>query len=126
MSKPEENTKLKTEPQFYPVDNGYQIQKDTFSEDLANEMFLEAQELMRNSHWLPDITETGNTNEYDFLNASSKNKDVDSITDLQFSSGELSDDLNAIHGMYSNESSAQTSVIQRHGLSSIRERNHNN
>ena len=113
MSKHEENTKLKTEPQFHPVDNGDQIQKETSAEDLANEMFLEAQELMRNSHWLPDITETGNKNEYDFLTASSKNEDVDGITDLQFSRGELSDDFNAIHGSYRPESSAQTSVIQR-------------
>ena len=89
-------------------------------------MFLEAEELVKNSHWLSNITETNIKKQYDILTASSKYEDVDSIMDLQFSSGELSDDLNAIHGRYSNESSAQTSVIQRHGLSSIRERNHNN
>ena len=65
-------------------------------------------------------------NEYNFLAASSKYADVDSITDLQFASGELSDDFDAIHGIYRPESFAQTSVIQSHGLSSMGEKNHKN
>ena len=126
MSKHEENTKLKTEPQFHPVDNGYQIQKETFSEDLANEMFLEAQDLLKNSHWLTNITEMDTNNDYDFLAASSKYDDVDSITDLQFSNGELCEDFDAIRGSYQAESSAQRSVIQSHGLSSTGEKKHTN
>ena len=89
-------------------------------------MFLEAQELVNNSHWLTNITEMDTENEYDFLAVSSKYDDVDSITDLQFASGELSDDFDAIHGIYRPESFAQTSVIQSHGLSLIEERNHKN
>ena len=89
-------------------------------------MFVEAQELVNNSQWLTNITQMNTENEYDFLAASSKYEDVDSITDLQFASGELSDDFHAIHGSYRPESSAQTSVIQSHGLSSIGEKNYNN
>jgi hypothetical protein len=89
-------------------------------------MFLEAQELVNNSQWLTNITQMNTESEYDFLAPSSKYDDVDSITDLQFSSGELSDDFHAIHGSYRPESSAQTSVIQSHGLSSIGERIHKN
>ena len=126
MSKHEENTKVKTESQFHPVDNGDQIQKETSSEDLANEMFLEAQELVKNSDWLTNITETDMENDYDFLAVPSKSEDVDSITNLQFTSKELSVDFDAIQGGYLSESSAQTSVIQSHGLSSIQERNHKN
>ena len=113
MSKHEENTKVKTEPQFHPVDNGDQIQKETSAEDLANEMFLEAQELVTNSDWLTNITETDIENDYDFLAVPSKSEDVDSITNLQFTSKELSVDFDAIQGGYLSESSAQTSVIQR-------------
>ena len=113
MSKHEENTKVKTEPQFQPVDNEDQIQKETFSDVLANEMLLEAQELIKNSDWLTNITETDIENDYDFLAVPSKSEDVDSITNLQFTSKELSVDFDAIQGGYLSESSAQTSVIQR-------------
>ena len=113
MYKHEENTKVKTEPQFQPVDNEDQIQKETFSDVLANEMLLEAQELIKNSDLLTNITETDMENDYDFLAVPSKSEDVDSITNLQFTSKELSVDFDAIQGGYLSESSAQTSVIQR-------------
>ena len=78
---------------------------------------------VNNSQWLTNITQMNTKNEYDFLAASSKYDDVDSITDLQFSSGELCENFDAIHGSYQAESSAQRSVIQSHGLSSVVEKN---
>ena len=124
--KHDKNTEIKTEFSLQPSENGDHIQKKNFSEDIANEMFLEAQDLLKNSHWLTNITEMDTNNDYDFLAASSKYDDVDSITDLQFSNGELCEDFDAIHGSYQAESSAQRSVIQSHGLSSTGEKKHTN
>ena len=124
--KQEKNTEIKTEFSLQPSENGDQIQKKNFSEDIANEMFLEAQDLLKNSHWLTNITEMDTNNDYDFLAASSKYDDVDSITDLQFSNGELCEDFDAIRSSYQAESSAQRSVIQSHGLSPTGEKKHTN
>ena len=78
LSKHEKNTKITTDSQ---------IQKETFSENLSNEMYLEAQELMKNSHWLTNVTEKDMKNDFDSLAASRKYEDLASITDLQYSSG---------------------------------------
>ena len=68
-----ENTEVKTKFPVQPAESNDQIQKNTFSEDLANEMFLEAQELMNKSHWLTNITETDIDND-NFLSASTSSK----------------------------------------------------
>ena len=107
----EKNTEIKTEFFLQPSENGDHIQKKNFSEDIANEMFLEAQDLLKNSHWLTNITEMDTNNDYDFLTASN---------------WELCEDFDAIHGSYQAESSAQRSVIQSHGLSSTGEKKHTN
>ena len=62
---------------------------------------------MKNSHWLTNITETDIEND-NFLSASTSSKydHVDSIKDLQFATGKLSEDSNKIDSSYLDKSSS--------------------
>ena len=74
------------------------------TEDLANQMFLEAQELLKSSPWISNITgeeRLSETKEDKSSVASNthaddtnKYNDVDNITDIHFTSDDLDPDIN--------------------------------
>jgi len=97
--------------------------KTDFSEALADQMFSEAQDLMINSPWITNIIPNNNFEEkkesemteddpLKFQAYTKYNVDVDSITDLQFTSEELPKDIEVINKFAHPEPSTPTSVIQ--------------
>merc|ERR1719483_1112628 len=90
---------------------------------LADQMFSEAQDLLINSPWITNIIPNihhedkiqSQMVEDDLLKSPAYTKynvDVDSITDLQFTSEELPTDIEVIHKFSHPEASTPTSVIQ--------------
>eukprot|EP00092_Neocalanus_flemingeri_P013650 GFUD01014723.1.p1 GENE.GFUD01014723.1~~GFUD01014723.1.p1 ORF type:complete len:596 (+),score=126.01 GFUD01014723.1:60-1847(+) len=132
-------------PQNFEMKEKETTKKD-LSEALADQMFLEAQDLLMNSPWITTIdpsidkelslnTETVNQDvggakiikTENVLNTTTRNMDwltlpslnvpnIDSITDLQFTKDELPTDISAIHNFSRYEPQTYTSVIQRPGL----------
>ena len=75
-----------------------------FTEDLANQIFLEAQELLKSSPWISNITgeerlletkqEESNVAINTHADDTNKYNDVDNITDIHFTSDDLDPDIN--------------------------------
>jgi len=122
----QEDAIIKTENNLPHIEPKIEKDKDSFPEDLANDMFIEAQELIKNSPWLTNLTggevtpknaPEENEQNMPWLQSANKYDDVDSITDLHFTSDDLNSDVNAIHPFPPAQSYSQRSVIQSPGFS---------
>ena len=93
-------------------------------------MFLEAQDLLLNSPWITNVNingekdhltekeeeqEESNPNPITVPSFASYNTDIDTITDLQFTSDDLASDINTDQSAYNPKTSDYTSVIQNYG-----------
>ena len=75
-----------------------------FTEDLANQMFIEAQELLRSSPWISNLTGKERLSEdkqeessavcNTYSDDANRYNDVDNITDIHFTSADLAANMN--------------------------------
>ena len=105
--------------------------KNILSAELADQMFLEAQDLLLNSAWITNINisaekealtekeeerEGSTPNQITVPLFNKYNTDVDTITDIQFTSDDLASDIDTEQSVSHPKTSDYTSVIQNYGL----------
>ena len=105
--------------------------KNILSAELADQMFLEAQDLLLNSAWITNINisaekealtekeeerEGSTPNQITVPLFNKYNTDVDTITDIQFTSDDLASDIDTEQRVSHPKTSDYTSVIQNYGL----------